>query len=118
MSGKDKIEGSRCNTCGFIQHVSHLRCLRCKSDSFSREFTSNTCTLLSFTILKAPPMEFRNQKSYTLGMVEFENGMRAVGQIHAQDDPKIGMVLKTAYKKICDNLDNNEVYAHVFESID
>ena len=118
MSGKEKIEGNKCNNCGFIQHVSHLRCVRCKSDIFSRVTASETCILLSFTILKAPPMEFRIHNSYTLGIVEFENGMRALGQVHAQDDLEIGMVLKPTYKKICDKLDNNEVYAHVFEPID
>ncbi len=118
MRGKAKIEGNKCNTCGFIQHASHLRCLRCKNDTFSRVIASDTCTLLSFTLLKAPPMEFRDQKSYTLGIVEYENGMKALGQINTQDNLKIGMRLKPIYKKICDNLDNNEVYAHVFEPIE
>ena len=118
MSEKEKIEGNKCSACGLIQHVSHIRCLRCKNDTFSRVIASDTSTLLSFTLLKAPPMEFRDKKSYTLGIVEYENGMRALGQIHTRDDLEIGMVLKATYKKICNNLDDNEVYAHVFEPID
>ena len=118
MSVKHSIEGNKCNNCGFIQHISHLRCLKCKNNDFSRITAPETCKLLSYTILKAPPMEFREQKSYALGIVEFENGMKALGQINTQNNLKIGMLLKPIYKKICENLDDNEVYAHVFEPID
>ena len=118
MSVKEKIEGNKCNKCGFIQHRSHLRCMKCKSTEFSKVAASDTCKLLSFTILKAPPKEFRAQKSYALGIVEFENGMKALGQINTQENLKIGMLLKPIYRKICDNLDDNEVHAHVFEPIE
>ena len=118
MSVKERIKRNKCNKCGFIQDISHLRCIRCKSKTFSKEIAPDTCTLLSYTILTAPPMEFRDKKSYALGIVEFDNGMRALGQITTQEKLEIGMILKPIYKKICDNLDNNEVYAHVFEPIE
>jgi uncharacterized OB-fold protein len=114
----DKIERKKCDNCGFLQHESHIRCLKCKNIHFSKVLASGTCKLLTYTILMAPPMEFRDKASYVLGVVEFENGIKALGQISSQDNLKIGMNLKPIYKKICDNLDNNEVYAHVFEPIE
>ena len=72
---------------------------------------------MTFTILNAPPAEFRDKKSYALGIVEFANGIKALGQITSKENLKIGMKLKSIYKKICENLDGNEVYAHIFEPV-
>ena len=66
---------------------------------------------------KCPPAEFRDQKTLALGIVEFENGIKALGQITIRENLEIGMKLKPIYKKICENLDDNEVYAHIFEPI-
>ena len=65
--------------------------------------------------MTAPPAEFRDQESYALGLVEFENGIKAIGQITSQNNLTTGMKLKPVYKKICNNLDGKEVYTYVFE---
>lgn len=117
MSTEDKIEWKKCNRCGFLQYPTHLRCLKCKNRDFTSVEASGACKLLSYTILNAPPAEFRDQMSLTLGIVEFENGIRALGQITSKVNLEIGMELKPIYKKICENLDGIEVYAHVFEPI-
>ncbi|TFG21963.1 MAG: hypothetical protein EU529_11960 [Promethearchaeota archaeon] len=117
MNSKERIEWKKCNNCGFLQYPTHLRCLKCKSKDFILVETSSVCNLLSYTILNAPPAEFRNQKSLALGIVEFENGIRALGQISSKEDLEIGMKLKPIYKKICENLDGSEVYTHIFEPI-
>ncbi len=118
MSNIERIETKKCKKCGHLQHKSHVRCLKCKNDTFDTiEATSDECILLTYTILTAPPMEFRDKRSYALGVVEFENGVRALGQIIPQENLKVGMKLKSAYEKICNNLDGNEVYAYVYKPI-
>lgn len=116
-NNEEKLDWKKCNKCGYLQHLSHIRCLRCKHEEFSIVQVSGDCKLLTFTILTAPPMEFRDQKSYALGVVEFDNKIKALGQLSRKDNLEIGMKLKPIYKKICDNLDNKEVYAYVFEPI-
>ena len=113
----DKIIWKKCEYCGFIQHDSHIRCLKCKNATFINITATGSCKLLTYTILKAPPMEFRNKGSYALGVVEFENGIKMLGQISTQDNLTIGMNLKPIKRKICENLDNQEVHAFVFEPI-
>ena len=113
----DKIIWKKCENCGFIQHNSHIRCLKCKNTTFINITAMGSCKLLTYTILKAPPMEFRNKGSYALGVVEFENGIKMLGQISTQDNLTIGMNLKPIKRKICENLDNQEVHAFVFEPI-
>ena len=115
MTSEEKLRWKKCDECGFLQHKSHLRCLNCKNDKFTLMEASEGCKLITFTILNAPPAEFRDKPSYALGVVEFENGIKAIGQITTQENLQIGMKLKPVYKKICENLDGKEVNAYVFE---
>ena len=115
MNNKDMLEWKKCNNCGFLQYKTHLRCLRCRFNEFSIIEASGQGKLLTFTILTAPPAEFRDHDSYALGLIEFENGIKAIGQITTQNNLKTGMKLKPVYKKICNNLDGKEVYTYVFE---
>lgn len=117
MEDKETLSWKKCNKCGFLQHTSHLRCLNCKNDIFEIIEALGDCKLNTFTILNAPPAEFRIKNSYAIGVVEFENGIKGLGQITTQENLQIGMKLKPVYKKICDNLDGNEIYTFVFEPI-
>ena len=115
MNAVDKIIWKKCKNCGFLQHNTHLRCLKCRNDTFEEIEAAGLCTLLTYTVLKAPPIEFRDKTSYALGIVEFENGVKGLGQITTQDNLKIGMTLKPLYRKICENLDGKQVFTYVFE---
>ncbi|MFW9968716.1 MAG: Zn-ribbon domain-containing OB-fold protein [Candidatus Odinarchaeota archaeon] len=117
MNYNEKIEWKKCEKCGFLQHTSHLRCLRCKNREFFLIEATGVCKLLTYTLLNEPPAEFRNQGSYALGVVEFENGIKALGQIIFKENLKTGINLKPVYKKICDNLDGKEIHTFVFEPI-
>lgn len=115
MNTEKEIEWKKCTNCGFLQHNSHLRCLQCRNDTFETITPTGTCKLLTYTILKAPPAEFREKSSYALGVVEFENGVKALGQITTQENLQTGMELQPIYTKICDDLDGKEVFTYVFE---
>ncbi len=117
MSKEEKIKWKKCNKCGFLQHIDHLRCLNCKNDNFEVIEGSDQCKLLSYTILKAPPMEFQEKKSYALGIVEFNNGIKALGQLSTTADLNTGMNLVPEYTRICNNFNGKEIYAYVFKSI-
>lgn len=113
----EKIKWKKCAKCGLLQYETHLRCTKCKNDKFETIEASGECKLLTYTILKAPPAEFQDKISYALGVVEFESGIKALGQITTQENLEIGMKLRPIYKKICENLDGNEIYTYVFEPI-
>jgi len=117
MNNEEILEWKKCNNCGFLQYKTHLRCLKCKSDNFSIVGVSGEGRLLTFTILTVPPAEFRNRDSYALGLVEFENGIKLIGQITNQENLRIGMSLIPIHTKVCENLDGKEVYNYVFEPI-
>jgi hypothetical protein len=117
VNSEENIIWHKCRNCGLLQHNTHKRCLKCKSDDFEIIEASGTCKLLTYTILKVPPAEFRDTASYALGVVEFENGVKGLGQITTQNNLHTGMTLKPIYRKICENLDGKEVYAYVFKPV-
>lgn len=117
MSSTEKLVGIKCKKCGYLQHQSHLRCLNCKNNTFETIEAEGECKLLTYTVLNAPPMEFRDKKSIALGVVEFGNGIRTLGQITPIDDLSVGMKVKPEYGKICNNLDGKEVYSYKFTPI-
>ena len=117
MNSEEKIIWKKCTNCGLLQHSSHLRCLKCKHEEFDSVTASGSAKLLTYTILKAPPAEFRDKSQYALGVLEFENGVKALGQITPHDHLKVGMTMKPVYRKICRNLDGKEVYGYAFEPI-
>ncbi len=112
------IEWKKCEKCGFLQHPTHLRCLRCKSQKFTPLRNEGEAKLITYTILTAPPAEFRKKNSYALGVVEFENGIKALGQIENEGNLVLGMKMSAFQKKICENLDGQEVIDYVFKPIE
>ena len=115
MTFDEKIKAKKCLNCGLLQHESHLRCLNCKSEEFELLMTSGQCKLLTFTILTAVPKEFLENKPYALGIVEFENGVRALGQISSKEDLKIGMRLDI--KPSIVQLDGKQINTYLFKPI-
>lgn len=111
------IVWKKCKKCGKIQHPDHLRCLQCRNTTFDTIKSSGDCTLVTYTILKAPPAEYRDKKAYAIGIVEFANGVRALGQLTTMENLKVGMKLKPIVGKLTDNLDGQEVSAIKYEPL-
>ena len=112
------MEWKKCENCGMIQHPTHIRCLKCKKENFSLVKTEGDAKLITYTLLTAPPAEFRNKDSYYLGVFEFDNGIKALGQIEYGGRLILGMKMRAFQEKICDNLDGQEVIDYVFKPIE
>jgi hypothetical protein len=115
MTFNEKIKVIKCLKCGLLQHESHLRCLNCKSDDFKILVASGQAKLITFTILTAVPSQFLEKKPYALGIVEFENGVRALGQIDSQKSLKVGMNLKAIPSTVY--IDGKQIDTYRFEPI-
>jgi uncharacterized OB-fold protein len=107
----------KCKKCGKIQHIEHYRCIQCKNTNFETIESTGDCKLLTYTILTTPPTEYREKKSYALGIIEFSNGLRAMGQITTTDKLQIGMKLRPKVGILTENLDGNKVSGILYEPI-
>jgi uncharacterized OB-fold protein len=98
---KIAIVAYKCKKCGKLHYPFHDRCLACKSREFDKVEPQGDARLLTFTRIYNLPWGF-DQRYLTIGVVEFENGVRAMGQIKADEsyDLKIGMLLHPAWEPI------------------
>ena len=111
------IVWKKCKKCRKLQHPDHLRCIQCKNTTFDTVKSSGDCKLLTYTILNAPPSEYRDKKSYAIGVVKYSNGLKAIGQIISSENLKIGMKLTPEFKKLTENLDGQKIYGVIFKPI-
>jgi uncharacterized OB-fold protein len=94
----DQMVGFKCRLCGKLQYPRHARCPNCKGTDFEEIGLGDECTLLTYTKLYATP-EGIEMPPLLLGIVEFSNGVRALGQLLA-DDVDIRMKLRPTWGKL------------------
>ena len=109
---QEKMMGFKCRRCGKVMYPPHERCLSCRNTEFDEISLGDECNLITYTKLYALPRGIE-MSPLTLGIVEFRNKVRAMGQIMA-DDPKPGMNLHPVWGKLR-TIDEKEIYGFKFE---
>ncbi len=91
----------KCKSCGKIHFPFHDRCLACKGREFEPFKPQGKAKLLTFTQIFNLPWGF-DQRFLFIGVAEFENGVKAMGQIQANavEDLKLGMTMKPHWEPV------------------
>ena len=84
-----KIVGYKCKKCGRVHFPKHEQCLDCQSRDFEAIAPEGNATLLAYTQIFTLPWGF-DERFLIIGVAQFENGIKAMGQIKAQDLDAIG----------------------------
>jgi hypothetical protein len=95
------IVAYKCKKCGKLHYPFHDRCLACKSRDFETVKPQGNARLLTFTRIYNLPWGF-DQRYLTIGVAEFENGVKAMGQINADESTplKLGMTMKPSWEPV------------------
>jgi uncharacterized OB-fold protein len=95
------ITAYKCTKCGRIHYPYHDRCLTCKNRQFDEIKPQGNAKLLTFTRIYNLPWGF-DQRYLIIGVVEFENKVRAMGQIGVDEDYplKIGMWMQPSWEAV------------------
>ncbi len=96
-----KITAYKCKKCGRIHYPRHERCLSCKHREFEEVKPEGNATLLTFTQIFNLPWGF-DERFLIIGIGRFENGVKAMGQIKAEDaaDLQVGMTLQASWEPV------------------
>jgi uncharacterized OB-fold protein len=97
-----RLEAGKCSKCGKGFFPKRLVCDDCKGREFETMTLSGRGELLTFTIIRVPPSQFKDQAPYALGIVELDEGVRLTGQIAdvPVDNIEIGQKMKIEFRKI------------------
>jgi hypothetical protein len=101
MKTTEQIVAYQCKRCGRIHYPFHDRCLDCKGRDFEKITAQGDAKLLTYTQIFNLPWGF-DVRFLIIGIVEFENKVKAMGQIRAfsLDGIKTGMKLTPTWEPI------------------
>ncbi len=96
-----KITAYKCKKCGRVHYPKHERCLSCKHREFEEIKPEGKATLLTFTQIFNLPWGF-DERFLIIGIAQFENGVKAMGQIKAEDaaDLQVGMTVQAGWEPV------------------
>ena len=114
---KIAITAYQCQKCRRIHFPFHDRCLSCKGREFIEIKPEGDVKLLAFTAIYNLPWGF-DQRFLVIGIAEFANGIKAMGQIKADsaDQLHTGMALKASWEPVRVK-DGEDVYGLKFEPV-
>ena len=92
------ITAYKCSNCGYVNYPRHERCLNCGQRDFKEINPTNKGKLLTYTIVNELPWGI-DERGRVIGVVEFDNGIRAMGLIKA-DKLKLGMKLTAGWEQV------------------
>jgi uncharacterized OB-fold protein len=93
-----KLVAYKCKNCGHVMSAHHFRCLSCNGREFEKIEPTGEAKLITYTDVWNLPWGI-DERARFLGVVEFKNGVKAMGWIKAPE-PKIGMKLKASWEPV------------------
>ena len=70
------LMAAKCNECGTVILPPKPMCTKCLSINLKWIQMDDTGKLISYTIIHVAPEQFQSIAPYTVGIVEFNNGLR------------------------------------------
>ena len=107
------IKAIICKKCGKVSYPKRSRCLNCRGSEFEDFTLSNECKLVTYTKLFSIPKGV-TKIPLILGIVQFKNGTKALGQIEA-NNLEIGMNL-CPFWGVLRNIKGHETYGFKFKA--
>ncbi len=102
MPQRYRYEAGKCKECGKILFPPRLVCPDCKSRDFEIIKLKREGKVLTYTIIRVPPRQFKDQAPYAVGIIELEGGARVTAQIVDCDFDKlkIGMNVRLEFRRV------------------
>jgi uncharacterized OB-fold protein len=96
-----EITGYKCKSCGRVHYPRHEQCLDCRHREFEKVSPEGKAELLAYTQIFNLPWGF-DERFLIIGVAEFENGLRAMGQIRADslEGLETGMKLEADWEPV------------------
>lgn len=107
-----RLMGTRCQSCGATAFPPRADCNECLSGEFEFFELSGRAELLTFTKIVAAPTGFEDLAPYLVGVVDLEEGGRALawfGDTLDEDEIEIGMKLQVV-PRIFEEIEEIKVY--------
>lgn len=90
MSTPETIEFSRCPACGALDSSAVKVCSRCLASSLEPVQLRGEGTLVSWTSVRKPPLQFKADGAYHVGVFDLDQGPRITARFVPGERDRIG----------------------------
>lgn len=91
MSEIPRLKFHACAACGTMANTDILICANCLGSEMQTVEVPASGTLVSWTTIRKPPLRFKPEGSYHVGVFDLDNGQRVSGRFLAADGDKPGL---------------------------
>ncbi len=97
-----RLEANSCVKCKQKFFPPRLVCPECGSRDLVKTKIAEKGKVISYTIIRVPPSQFKDQAPYAVGVVELDDGVRLMGQIVDCDfeDLKLEQRVRIEFRKL------------------
>jgi len=97
-----RYEAAQCTACDRVCFPPRLICPSCQGRDFKKIILNRRGKLLTYTVIRIPPPQFKAEAPYALGIVELEGGGKLTTQIVDCnfEDLAIGMELNLEFRRV------------------
>jgi len=98
---REQLVGTKCEKCGKITFPPRMVCPNCRSRNLTEIALPRRGELISFSIVRKPPEEFKDHLPYAIGIIRLENGVNVIAQLTDVDleEIKTGMKVEGVLRK-------------------
>jgi uncharacterized OB-fold protein len=107
-----RLIGSRCKKCGTEYYPPVKVCKKCGSTEIEEKEMPKTGTIVSFTKLTEPPVDFKDYAPIYLAMIRLDNGILVLGQLAdaESEEIKIGARVMATIRKWTEDGQSGIIY--------
>jgi len=107
-----RLIGSRCKKCGAEYFPPVKVCKKCGSTEIEEKEMPKTGTIVSFTKLTEPPVDFKDYAPIYLAMIRLDNGILVLGQLAdaESEEIKIGARVMATIRKWTEDGQSGIIY--------
>ncbi len=113
-TANEVIRAKKCAQCGTINHLSKIRCLKCRGNHFDEITHPAQGVILTFTNCTALPERLGARKSQGFAMIQLRPGWNVLGQLDDPDNVSIGTRVTGKWAAVSQTRDGSLVNGWIF----
>lgn len=104
---RERLIGSKCSKCGLVRYPPRIVCPKCHGKEHQEVQLPRVGKLLTYTLTRKGPVEFKGQEPYAVGLVDLGGGVRVLSQLTdvVLNDIKPGMELEATLRRYREDSD-------------
>lgn len=97
-----RLIGQMCAQCGSVVFPRSGVCAACDSDDLEEVKLAETGHVVSWTVVRNPPVDYMEYAPYVVALVELDDGVRVLSQLVDVEPVKVktGMRVEAAFRRV------------------